>query len=298
MAYRFKNKDGTIQNSVRRIADEQISKALRSIDELDRPDAIHDVRKRCKKLRGLVRLVRPAFDQYSTENAVFRDAALAISDARDAKVMLDTYDLLMSEFESSVNRQAMASIRRSFTLQRQTKIREGEETEKLKQTVDTLLEARERASKWKIDADGWKAVEGGIAQTYRRARDAAGRARSCADGEVFHELRKRIKYHWYHCRLLENLWPEMMGLRKDTAQRLSDILGDHHDLNVFAEKLGSDIPSFGNPRDVETAIGLARARQERLESQGWPMVDRILAQSPEALSEHLEVLWKAWRKEA
>lgn len=296
MAYKFKIKDGSVENSVRRIADEQIGKALTSIDELDGPEAIHDVRKRCKKFRGLIRIVRPAFDRYSKENAVFRDAARSISDARDAKVMQETYDLLMREFESSVDRSAMGSIRRSFTLRRQTNIEGGEVAEKLDQTADVLREARERASKWKIDADGWDALEGGLTKTYERARHTAEQAESCPDGKNFHELRKRIKYHWYHCRLLENLWPEMIGLRKDTAKQLSDILGDHHDLNVFAEDLGSDIPSFGNPRDVEAAIGLARARQERLEKQAWPMVDRILAQSPEALGEHLEVLWDTWRK--
>lgn len=296
MAYRLKINDETVGNAVRRIADEQIGKALASLEERERPDAVHDVRKRCKKLRGLIRLIRPAFDRYSEENAAFRDTAKAISGARDAKVMQDTYDLLMHDFKDLVDRQAMASIRRNFTIERKAQVEDGGVAQELMHTRERLLEARERASSWELSEAAWQAVEGGLKKTYGRARDAASQARSCPEGENFHELRKRIKYHWYHCRLLENLWPDMMNLRKHSAKRLSDILGDHHDLTVFADRLAGDPASFGNRREVETAIGLARSRQERLENEAWPVLDRLLAQSPKALSKHLEVLWAAWRK--
>ncbi|MAF30483.1 MAG: hypothetical protein CL820_05290 [Croceicoccus sp.] len=297
MAYRLKRKDDGVGNAVRRIADEQIGKALASIDSAQRAEAVHDVRKRCKKLRGLIRLVRPAFGGYSDENAAFRDTARMISGARDAKVMQDTYDLLMSDHDGSLDRTALGPIRRQFTMERKSRIEDGDVDDHLDEARERLVEARERAQSWTLDDDGWDAVAGGLKKTYGRAVDAAEKARDCPDGEQFHELRKRAKYHWYHCRLLENLWPDMMATRKHAAKQLSDILGDHHDLHVFAGRLAQDPDGFGSSADVEVAIGLARARQARLEAQAWPILNRMLVQQPKVLGQHFEALWNVWQKD-
>ena len=297
MAYRLKRKDDGVGNAVRRIADEQIGKALASIEGAERAEAVHDVRKRCKKLRGLLRLVGPAFGDYSDENAAFRDIARMISGARDAKVMQDTYDLLMADHDGSVDRTALGPIRRQFTMERKVRIEDGGVDDHLDTARERLIEARERAKSWTLEEDGWDAVEGGLRKTYGRAVDAAGKARSCPDGEQFHELRKRMKYHWYHCRLLENLWPDMMATRIHAAKQLSDILGDHHDLDMFAGRLGEDPEGYGSNADVEVAIGLARARQARLEAQAWPILDRMLAEKPKMLGRHLKALWSVWQKD-
>lgn len=297
MAYRLKRKDDGVGNAVRRIANEQIGKALASIDSAERAEAVHDVRKRCKKLRGLIRLVRPAFGGYSDENAAFRRIAGMISGARDAKVMQDTYDLLMSDHDGSLDRTALGPIRRQFTMERKSRIEDGGVDDHLDEARERLVEARERAQSWTLDDDGWDAVAGGLKKTYGRAVDAAERARDCPDGEQFHELRKRVKYHWYHCRLLENLWPDMMATRKHAAKQLSDILGDHHDLHVFAGRLAQDPDGFGSSADVEVAIGLARARQARLEAQAWPILNRMLVQKPKVLGQHFEALWNVWQKD-
>lgn len=295
MAYRIRNKDKTVESALRRIAGEQLGKGLHAIDTLDRAEAIHDVRKRCKKLRGLVRLVRPCFSSYEEENAAFRDAARLISDARDAKVMQDTYDALMHHFRQQVDRRALGSIRRRFTLQRKAESEDGGAAQKLAETRAHLVAAEERAAGWTLDAEGWDALSGGFAKTYGKARKAAVAALGQPGGENFHELRKRIKYHWYHLRVLEEVWPEMMAARTGLARELSDLLGFHHDLTVFAEKLAADPLPYGNPREVETAIGLARARQESLEKQAWPKVEQLLAQTPDAQSAHFETLWSVWR---
>ena len=297
MAYRLKRKDNGVGNAVRRIADEQIGKALASIDSAQRAEAVHDVRKRCKKLRGLIRLVRPAFGGYSDENAAFRGIARMISGARDAKVMQDTYDLLMADHDGSLDRTALGPIRRQFTMERKSRIEDGGVDDHLDEARERLVEARERAQSWTLDDDGWDAVAGGLKKTYGRAVDAAEKARDCPDGEQFHELRKRVKYHWYHCRLLENLWPDMMATRKHAAKQLSDILGDHHDLHVFAGRLAQDPDGFGSSADVEVAIGLARARQARLEAQAWPILNRMLVQQPKVLGKHFETLWNVWQKD-
>ncbi|MDE8653014.1 CHAD domain-containing protein [Novosphingobium album (ex Liu et al. 2023)] len=298
MAFRVKGKDGTVQSAVRRIACEQIDAALAAVDGQDDGDVVHDVRKRCKKLRGLVRLVRPSFPGYARENAAFRDIAGLISAARDARVMQDTYDALVEHFHAEVDRRALGSIRRRFTLQRKGELADDGSERALPQVRARLLEARERAAAWRLDDDGWAAVSGGLEKTYRQARKAAAAARANPHDEAFHELRKHVKYHWSHCLLLEGLWRPMLVVRQDAALSLSELLGDHHDLSVFAHRLDTDPLAYGRPGDVVAAIGLARRRQAELEAKAWPLAGRLLAQSPEQLGDHFGALWKVWRSAA
>src|SRR4051794_11864935 len=101
--------DEPVEKRFRDIALSQIDAALEAID---RPDeggrsAVHEVRRRCKKLRGLLRLVRPAFDQFGHENGAIRDAAATLSSARDAEVQRLT---IISLAEGSDDAELLAAI--------------------------------------------------------------------------------------------------------------------------------------------------------------------------------------------
>lgn len=286
MTYRLLKKDRSVGDAVRRIADEQIGKALASIEELPRPEAIHDVRKRCKKVRGLIHLVRPALASHGFENAAFRDTARQIGSARDAAVMARTWSLVMGESDGHCGGAASGGAGAG----------EDDLAQRLADARFRLTEARERASGWKISEDGWKAIGKGLKHTFARARNAAAQARANPDGTSVHELRKQTKYHWHHCMLLQNLWPDMMRSRKRAAFGLSEILGDHHDLQVLIDHLAAGPQPSCTPDTAETAMHRARKRQAALLAQAWPLIDCLYSESPRDLGNHLKPLWTAWRK--
>ena len=87
----------SVESGIKRIVCEQIAKAISEATNthMDRHEAVHQVRKRCKKIRATLRLVRPQLpDVYRLENARFRDAARHFSSIRDATVMVDSLDTL------------------------------------------------------------------------------------------------------------------------------------------------------------------------------------------------------------
>lgn len=72
------NRSESIENNVRRIARQQIDKAIGEINDTvkDRNEVVHQVRIRCKRLRALIRLVRPAMGKiYALENSRTRPVA-------------------------------------------------------------------------------------------------------------------------------------------------------------------------------------------------------------------------------
>ena len=86
MAYVFEKSDG-VANQVRTIAIDQIDRTLEAIRaNADFDKTVHTLRKASKKLRALLKLVRPAFDGYEAENAAVKAIADQFSVARDAAV--------------------------------------------------------------------------------------------------------------------------------------------------------------------------------------------------------------------
>lgn len=292
MAYYFRRQDKSVRKAVHRIAREQIDEAVSAIGELGQAKAVHEVRKRCKNLRALIRLVGPAFNDCQTENFALRDLARAISAARDAKVVRDTCDLLVRGCNGPGERRALLDMKRQLAERAALRVSPGEIADGLALAREQLHDARDRVGDWKLTEHGWHAIEGGLKRTYRHARNAAASAGSDPLPGNFHELRKQVKYHAGHCRLLVRISPGMMRSRRRTGERIAQDLGEHHDLEVLMQHLAAE-PAEG----AELAFSLARARQARLEARAMPLAARLLAQRPRALSRELHSLWVHWRKD-
>src|SRR5262245_44527647 len=98
--------DESVDDGIKRIVNEEISQTIKNIDnlKLKRTEAIHEARKHCKKIRGVLRLVRTRFeDTYQFENAWFRDTAKGLAELRDAEALLETYDGLLDKFNDQVD---------------------------------------------------------------------------------------------------------------------------------------------------------------------------------------------------
>lgn len=298
MAYRLKARDSTVAEAVRRIAREQIDGAIEAIDKGDAAVAIHQVRKCCKKVRALIRLVRPVFAEYSLENADFREIARSLAGSRDAKVLLDTCDLLIEGAPKGTNTDLFTPLRRRLARD-QAKEAHGEEAGATLRKARKLLDkSRERSKGWALRGEEWGALGSGLGMIVREARKAERAVHGEPSAANYHELRKRIKYHWYHTRLLMPLWPEMMRPRADALGRLADQLGLHHDICVFEEWLGAAVPTIDQFDAVEALLPLAGERRRELEWEIGPLAARALAQKPRALVEHWGALWPIWRGEA
>ncbi len=179
MSFHLKKSDSSVQDGIRRIALSQIDSAIAEIDDgdLDIHETVHQVRKRCKKLRALIRLVRPAFAGYKSENAVFREAASKLSYIRDAQALIETYDHLVETYDAGIDRSAFGALRRHLTVRKKRVAEEKDLDEKLAEFRATMIEARDRAKDWAVDGDGFGAVGGGLAKTYQRGEKAIARAR-------------------------------------------------------------------------------------------------------------------------
>jgi CHAD domain-containing protein len=288
-----------IGGEVARIGSEQVRKMIDEIDDASLSSAkkIHQLRKRCKKMRGLVRLVRPAAAEiYREENAFFRELAKPLGEFRDAKTMQDTYDNVMRRFDDTVDRQAFGTIRRRLTLHRRGLAAGDQDAEERLQVArEQLVAARKRIESWDLPKRRFKTVGNGFCETYRRGRSAMHSAVDHGTAEHFHQWRKGVKYHGYHCQIFGELWPTMMESRVKSVEKLGKLLGTEHDTAVLA----SHIRESGNhDLDAEATqlfLGLLHQYSGELRNRAIPLGKRIYVDSETTMRKRLKKLWKIWR---
>ena|SRR5262245_21066627 len=291
----------SVEDGIKRIVSEEIRQAIKEIDSprLKRTEAIHEVRKHCKKIRGVLRLVRPQFEEtYRFENVWFRDTAKGLAELRDAEAIIETYDNLLDKFSDQVDRRAFAPIRRALTLRQRKIIKEtGNLNQILKKIRVRLDEAAKRVSDWKLEVDGFDGIEGGFLATYRPARKTMAAAYEDSIAENFHEWRKQAKYHGYHTRLLRELWKPVMRSRDKEADELSDLLGDDHNLDVLHKTLLKSPNKYGKKRDIQVLLGLIDRRSAELRVEAKTIGARIFAEKPKAFGRRFRVYWEVWQSE-
>jgi CHAD domain-containing protein len=283
MAFEFHLSDLGLAGSLRRIAVEELSAAMTRMTRIDRPDAIHGIRKNLKKSRALLRLVRAGLEDQPAANFALQKVGLALSARRDAQARLATFDSLFPDPPA-----VLQPLRARLAAEGRTpaaSLPPG--------LTEALAAVCDRAAGWQLSGKGDRILCQGLAVTRSKARRAAKAAReNPADPERIHDWRKRAKDHWYQSRLFAPTWPELFKPIVASADRLGAALGDHHDLSVLAAHV-SGLPDATLP-DIARRMLDARARdaQARLEAEAFPLSARLFAGNPNDAA----ALWVDWRR--
>lgn len=289
MGYRFALSDASIGDGFRRIATEQIVRAIRAAGDTGRDTGlrIHEVRRRCKRLRGLLRLVRPGFSEFARENARIRDAAAGLSVARDRQVLLDTLGTLNVGTDHTERPMPAATAPETAPGSR--------DDAALAQFRTAMEDIRPCAEAWTVCQDGYSLIGKGLVETYRAARLRQRRAERLGTPEAFHRWRKKVKYLFYQLCLLQPSAPDIIPAFRRSAEHLSELLGQHHDLAMLTDVLRNDPESLAPGLDAPDLIALAARRQQELAASAMSLGNQLLAERPGALRRRFETYWHSWR---
>lgn len=300
MSYRL-NVDESFPVGVKRIAREQLDKAVGHLTETeDRDEAVHEARKHFKKIRAVLRLVRDEIgeDVYKPENVCYRDAGRDLAPVRDSFVKAETLDALTEHFAETLAPGAFDSLREVLVQRHaETKHRLLVEERAADQVVATLKEARERIADLPIKHDGVSAFDDGLRRVYKRGYKRLVEALEKPTVDALHEWRKRVKYLWYHTRILELIWSDLLDELGSAIHDLSDYLGDDHDLAVLRRTVLEEPALCEDAEVTQHLLGLIDRRRAELQVAALPLGERLYVEDPDDFVARISAYWEIWRKE-
>lgn len=300
MAYRFKREE-SVAEAVRRIAREELDSVVSQLGHArgaKRDEAIHESRKSVKKVRALLRLLQPELGgAYRAESKVLRTAGRTLSELRDASSVIEVLDTLQHRYPDKLSRSAVDPIRRGLITSKKRAEQRGDVQATLQDIATKLKSAAKRVKSWPIATDGFAALEPGFAITFRKGRAAFALAQKRPRPENYHDWRKRVKDHWYHVRLLEDLWTEIMQGYEASLKDVETWLGDDHNLVLLRERLIAEPDLFGESKSTDLVLNLIEKQQKELRDNATSVGERVYREKPRQLSRRMRRLWDEWQAE-
>lgn len=279
--------------------------------------AVHEIRKALKRLRALIRLLEDELGEQASarESAVLREAGRRVAGARDAEVVLGTFDqLIKAHPDKLAHRRGVARLRERLAAERDMAAQGalGDPATRA-QVLGDLRAARDRAARWSLsDADGIESIEPALERLYRQGRR---RHRRAAGGKgrrarAMHEWRKRVKDLRYAAEMLERVDPDdragngrgKRGKRERKrargrgeagylhrvargADELGELLGDEHDLVLLTARVrakgagGREADGVGRGTR-RVLLQLIARRRKRLRKQALREGGRLYRRRP------------------
>jgi CHAD domain-containing protein len=292
MAYRLKLQEPLAQG-VRRIALEQIDMAEEKLaGNGDAPAAIHDARRCLKRLRALIRLVRPALGNATYRRESERVAATGrlLSDARDVHVMRQTVAKLESRFgpmPDGAGKRLQTALVASVA---SATAENGEQAKR--QALRRLKQVRKFFTGPALDDIAFASLAEGLERSYSKGRKAFRAAYRKPSDEAFHTWRKSVQQHWRQMQLVSRAWPEALSARTGEAKELSRLLGDDHDFALLLGHLSQPAaaPTLRND-DLTALAALCQSCQVEIRAQAEPHGARLFAEPAEDLKDRIEAYW-------
>lgn len=294
--YRLRN-DETLQEGLKRIA---VSLSHRLLSDLavadsDRNVAIHDARKGCKLLRGLLRLIRPAMiADFHTKDDRVRLASARLSTLRDTSVMVKTVQRLLKSRDVPLSRKQKMAIRRIFDKQEGMKCEQPNDGGgQVSYFLSDMQEIVREMFQWSFSSDISLAAKGGFEATYRRCMKLMKVSRNKPTDENLHRWRKHVKYHEHHMRLLGSYWKGNVSKRSSRLARLAELLGDDHDLALIQEKVNArrTSQSTGHRDELSRFGKLISRRRIRLQTRAFKLGMKLFRKRPRTVVNKMKGPW-------
>ncbi|HCL66766.1 MAG TPA: metal-binding protein [Rhizobium sp.] len=282
------------------VASEQLGRAIAALEEQPEGlhEAIHEARKKLKRVRSLYRLVAVDQKQFrAAENARLRDAARTLSVVRDAAALIETVAYLETQALNDEERSALSHARAALTERRDAlALAETDLPDKVAAAISACrdaIAAVEGASLPSSPRKAAKLLAKGWRKGLGRGRTALDDCRSSVHEGVFHELRKAGQAYWMNLSLLRDIWPSAMHAKRAEAKALVDTLGHEHDLALLADLLDRETGLIGGGEEFSHLLGAIIRQQLELRRNALTLAERVFGDRPEREGMIIETLWIA-----
>lgn len=298
LAFAFKPGE-PLDEGVRRVVRTQLTKAIAALEgsgEMDLRKVVHGVRKRGKRVRAVLRLVRPGLgEHYGSANIAVRDAGRLLAPIRDAHALLGTFDALTAGSGDHRGAHPLFGVRAGLARRAQeASAAIGADASVVAEAAALFGSVRDQVDDWPLD-DGFEAIGPGLRVTYRGGRHGFQAAVDQPTPEDRHEWRKATKHLWHQTELLTPAAPSILDPLADALHALADTLGDDHDLVVLRDLVQADPDAFGGAEAAAGVVDLADRCRVDLEHRAVALGARLYAERPKAFADRLARYVAAWQ---
>lgn len=295
------NPAAELRTEIRRIAATELGRAAAALEAgaakgtaRAAAKSAFKARKALKRVRALYRLVSSADKQaFSREEQELTAIGHRLAELRDRSAMAEAATGLATQFAEG-SQEARLLERLVARLAKTSTEDKDNPSVLLAECAASCRTAALKSHEMKAPRRHGRAervLQNGIEHCLEGAAKCLAVARATNEAEDWHRFRTRMKQHRLQLRLLQLAWPGEMLLRSEAAARLTDALGEDHDLSnlqSFAE-LESDAVEW--PDGMALLCSMIQTRQRMLREEADHLGSILLAEPAKDTARRIITLW-------
>ena len=208
---------------------------------------IHELRRGFKRLRALLGFFREMPDHYALQlQKEIRNFGKALAPLRESAVNLTLFEKDFSQ-NKLLPEKKIKNAREQLTQKNKRLIEHGFLENNLNDTILSFFSNFEKDFiQTAGDFPGRNRLFQEISRSYRKGFTAFGKLPDTPHPEELHELRKKLKRLDYQLDFFRFVHPRYFKLKTDQLNKITDQLGDDHDLHIFSQELAADNYGFSD----------------------------------------------------
>lgn len=259
-----------------------------AVENIPANQTVHELRRSFKRLRALLRF----FNEISDSQAVIiqhdiRNFGKLLAPLRESAVNVDLFDKEVSGNQLIPERK-IRNAREMLVQKNKQMVERGFWENNLHNTISTFFgdfESTLTAKSQELPVRSQFYHE--ICQSYLKSYVIYRQLPADPHPEELHELRKKLKRLWYQLDFIRFLHPRYCKLKTDQLNKITDQLGDDHDLHIFSEDLKVEGYGF-DQEELRILANLTDHLRELNQLKLQPRLKQFFASAPGEFEQKME----------
>ncbi len=253
---------------------------------------VHELRRGFKRLRALLRFFKEIPDSPAAQlNQDIRNFGKLLAPLRESAVDLDIFDKNISS-NNHLPEKKIRNARDLLVQKNKLLVERGFLENNLHNTIRTFFDGfDEILTKNNNEFPVRIQFFNEVSQSYLKSISIYQQLPAHPHPEEWHELRKKMKRLWYQLDFIKFLHPRYFKLKTDQLNKITDQLGDDHDLHVFLEDLLAESYGF-DQEELRILVNQTEHLCELNQLKLQPRLKQFFTAPPEEFDQKLERFFK------
>ncbi len=254
--------------------------------------SVHEFRKSFKRMRGLLHFYDDQPDEFVLEcRAKIKEFGSFLSPIRESFVNIQLFDRILVGNQMVPEKKIKAA--REILVEKNRELIEGQfltETGS-EQIHDFIQNIDDKTKRFGSGRPSVYRLEEQVGISFRQSYEIYQLIDFYSDASRFHALRKKLKRLWYQIDFLKFMHLRYFRMKSDQLNKITEQLGEDHDLVVFLEEIKSADYDFDDEERL-ILINQIEHNQELNRLKLMPWLKQFFNEPPEVFNQKMKKIFK------
>jgi CHAD domain-containing protein len=288
-----------ISVAAHRVLTEQYNIIIDACSNHDTPhESIHDTRKSSKRIRAVLRLIKPdiSAEIYNKEKKLLRELSGKFATARNIHVFAEEFDSIMKAGILELPATTENEIRSFFKEREEEALKLLLDLDMFKVVGKKNEEARDRLAAVDFSSLGPHTIYKGVSKVFAWGQKQMIHSQQFPTDDNLHEMRKRMKALMYLVKLVKDVSPVFFNGYYRGLKSASLALGEDHNMAEMLNYIDTISVEILPEVEREKIHKYITSQRQQIQVEVWPLIAKLYTGQADEFSKRIKAYWLLGRQ--